>query len=258
MHPPEHARVEPFLQLVERPVVRRARVLERDDDDSVVGERGVDDLFRLYQHEPLAHLDRQPIAPVLALGDELDDLFDLGLHEAGRRFAEVELAIDRDAAPRAVDCHLETRRVDWLQQVIDGVHLERLDGVLIERRDENDLRQRLGVEHPPRDFEPGQPGHLDVEEHDVRLQLVDRRQRLDAVAGLTDDLDAADLAEEKPELIARQLFIVNQHRPQIHITPSPVREPSIGEYSRSRRCRGRRRSSASRSSSRRRSYGAAR
>ena len=72
------------------------------------------------------------------------------------------------------------------------------------------------VEQPPRHLEAGQPRHLHVEEHDVGLQPLDRRQRFDAVAGLADDLDAADLAEQVAELVARQLLVVDEDRAQIH------------------------------------------
>ena len=70
----------------------------------------------------------------------------------------------------------------------------------------------LVVEQPPRDLEAGQPRHLDVEEHEVGLQPLDRRQRLDAVARLADHLDAADLAEQVAQLVARQLLVVDERR----------------------------------------------
>ena len=124
------------------------------------------------------------------------------------------MPLERDEPPRALDRDLEPRRIHRLQQVVDRVHLERLDGVLIVRRDEDDVRRRVRLEHPPRDLEAGQPRHLDVEEHDVRLQAVDGRQRLDAVAGLADDLDAADLAEQVAQLVARELLVVHEDRRQ--------------------------------------------
>jgi hypothetical protein len=67
---------------------------------------------------------------------------------------------------------------------------------------------------PPRSR---QPGHLHVEKHDVGLQPVDRFERLDAVASLADDLDAADLAEQIAELVAGQLLIVHENGPKIHV-----------------------------------------
>ena len=66
------------------------------------------------------------------------------------------------------------------------------------------------VDHPARDLEAGQPGHLDVEEHQVRLQAIDGLERLHAVARLADDFDAPDLAEEIAQLIARQLLVVDE------------------------------------------------
>ena len=70
--------------------------------------------------------------------------------------------------------------------------------------------------HAARHLEAAEPRHLDVEEDDVRLQPVDGRQRFDAVAGLADDLDAADLSEQVAELVAGQLFVVDEHGAQVH------------------------------------------
>ena len=39
--------------------------------------------------------------------------------------------------------------------------------------------------------------------------LLDHAQRLDAVAGLADDLDAADLPEQEAQLLPRQLLVVD-------------------------------------------------
>ena len=44
VHAPEHARIEARLQLVERPIVRRAGMLTRDDGDPVVAEGAGDAL----------------------------------------------------------------------------------------------------------------------------------------------------------------------------------------------------------------------
>ena len=70
---------------------------------------------------------------------------------------------------------------------------------------------------PPRHLEAGQPRHLHIEEHQVGLQAVDGLERLDAVAGLADHLDPADLSEQIPQLVARELLIVHENGPQIHV-----------------------------------------
>ena len=144
--------------------------------------------------------------------------------------SSIDPAIDRRAAVpasgRSVDMRRRARstatssrfRVDRLQQVVDRVDLERLDRVLIERGDEDDVRRRALVEHPPRHLEAGQPRHLHVEKHHVGLQPVDRRQRLDAVASLSDDLDAADLSEQVAQLVARQLLVVHDHSFRVRLS----------------------------------------
>ena len=88
--------------------------------------------------------------------------------------------------------------------------------MLIVGRYENNMGRRAGVEQPARHLESGQPGHLDVQEHQIGLQPIDRFQRFDAVARLGDDFDAADLAEQVAQLIPRQLLVVDDDRLQIH------------------------------------------
>ena len=53
-----------------------------------------------------------------------------------------------------------------------------------------------------------------VEEHQVRLVALDRTDGLDAIAGLSDDLDALELLELIAELLADQLLIVHDHHTQ--------------------------------------------
>ena len=47
------------------------------------------------------------------------------------------------------------------------------------------------------------------------MQPIDGRQRLDAVARLADDLDAAQLPEQVAQFVPRQLFVVHEHRAQL-------------------------------------------
>ena len=153
----------------------------------------------------------------------------------------------RPAAAARSSGDLEPRLVDRLQQVVDRVDLERLDRVLIVGGDEDDVRRRLRVDHAPRHLETGQPRHLDVEEHDVGLQSLDRAQRLDAVAGLPDHLDAADLAEQIAQLVPRELLVVDQDAPaNPSLRRHPLGQPESPESRRWRRYPGRARSSARR------------
>ena len=46
-------------------------------------------------------------------------------------------------------------------------------------------------------------------------------ERLDAVAGLADDLDAAELAEQEAQLVARELLVVDERRRAESIAVTP-------------------------------------
>ena len=116
--------------------------------------------------------------------------------------------------PGPLDGRRQPARLDRFEQVIDGVHLEGVDRVLVEGRDEDHLGVEPGLHDPPRHFEPGQPRHLDVEHHQVRLVFFDYVQRLDSVSRLADDLDAAELLEQETQLVARQLLVVDDDRAQ--------------------------------------------
>ena len=125
---------------------------------------------------------------------------------------------------------------------------------------EGDVR----VDHPPGDLEAGQARHLDVEEHDVRPQPIDRRQGLDAVARLADDRHAPDLPEQESQLVARQLLVVHQNgssaaspsSPSQAVTRSGMASSGISRLTDVPTARAR--SSASAGSARRRSSAAAR
>ena len=99
MDPPEDTRIEPLLQFVERPVVRCPRLLIRHHRQAIVGERRVDDLFRVHQQKPLAHLDRQTLASALPFGHELHDLFQLRVD--GRRVG-IPFGINNTVFPEVV------------------------------------------------------------------------------------------------------------------------------------------------------------
>ena len=63
----------------------------------------------------------------------------------------------------------DARLVERLQDVVDGVHFERLHRIVVERRGEDDLRQAELALHQLLDHaEPVEPGHLHIEKHQVR------------------------------------------------------------------------------------------
>jgi hypothetical protein len=62
---------------------------------------------------------------------------------------------------------LQAIRLDRLEEVVDRVDVERLDGVLVVRRDEHELGLHVGLQEPTGDLEAGQPGHLHVQQDEV-------------------------------------------------------------------------------------------
>ena len=81
----------------------------------------------------------------------------------------------------------ETGAADRLEQVVDGVQLESVDGVLVVGGAEDDVRTRLGKAGG--DVDAGAAGHLDVEEEQVGLVLGGQFHGLRPGLGLGDDLD---------------------------------------------------------------------
>ncbi len=91
--------------------------------------------------------------------------------------------------PGALHGLLEPRGVHRLQQVVDGIHFECLDGVPVEGGDEYQ-RGRLVVplQETASHLESRETRHLDVEEHEVRLVTFNGGERFYAVARLRDNL----------------------------------------------------------------------
>jgi len=115
--------------------------------------------------------------------------------------------------------------IERLQNVIDGVHVEGADCVLIVGRGKHDLRQRLRLACD----KTGRPclvafeqllnygksveaWHLHVEKHQVGMMLLDQLDGLNAVSALSDDVYVADRVEQVFELVASQLFVIDNER----------------------------------------------
>ena len=70
------------------------------------------------------------------------------------------------------------------------------------------------VDQPPGHLEAVQARHLDVQEDDVGSRRSICGERLDAVAGLADHLDRAELPEQVAQLVPRGLFVVDDQGSQ--------------------------------------------
>ncbi len=195
-------RIEPSLQLVERPVVGRSGQLPCHYVNRLVAQRGVNDLIGLDQQEPLADLDSQLLPAALAVGHQ-----SARAARGGRRSGCVR--VDTRWRARSSACSSRAR-FHGLQQVVDGVDLERLDGVTGRTRSRR--RCGPGTRRSSRrraTSNPLNPGIWTSRNTRSGLSALDGAQRFEAVGGLADDIDAADLLEQKAQLVARELLIVD-------------------------------------------------
>ena len=220
---PEDVRVEMRLQLVQRPAARGAVQCTGHHGDGVVHQRCEHDFLRLHQHEPLAclHGDRLPASA--ALHDQVRDPFELVRPQ--RRASLPGLPRRGNQFPYPRDRAGEARGLDRLQQVVDGVHLERFYRMLIVRGHEDHTRRVVPVHQLAGHLETGAAGHLDVEQHEIRVQRVDDLEGPQAVSRLPDDLHVLELLELEAELVSREPFIVDHHGAYAHLrrTPSAAR-----------------------------------
>ena len=102
---------------------------------------------------------------------------------------------------------LEARLVEWLQQVSEGVHVERLDRVLVKRGDEHDpgQRRRELLHH----FEPVEIGHLHVEQKQVRMRALNSCHRFPPIHRFANHLNLGIGSKEAQQLAARGRFVVH-------------------------------------------------
>ena len=158
----------------------------------------MDDVVGLDEDKSVIYFDGYLIPPVFLARHHADEPVELPLQRL----------VFAPALARAGHRGFEPRRIHRLQHVIHRVHFERLDRALVECGDENHAGSGSRFHQAARDFEAGQPGHLHVEEGDIRRVPGDFVERLDAVGRLADDLDAIELAQQEAQLVPRQLLIV--------------------------------------------------
>ena len=141
---------------------------------------------RLDELQPFAARHQQSLAGTRLRARRVDR----GASRACRAAAARECALQR---------LLQAVPVVGLEQIVDRVQVEGPDGVLVECRHE--YQQRRGVALELRgDFEAGQSGHLDVEEHDVGRERFDGRGGGEAIGGFAGDLDVGVFASQRRSL----------------------------------------------------------
>jgi len=58
------------------------------------------------------------------------------------------------------------------------------------------------------ELEPVHPGHLDIEEHEVRLRLDDAADSGRSIAGFPHDLEIGSSSKSEPQALARERLVV--------------------------------------------------
>ena len=206
MRAPEFIGVDGGGQLFDGAVVRDALKILGKDGDGAVLDGGVDQVGGVDQKHPL-----------LRFHEKLRRLrrFRGGRLRQGQLAHQDFQALDRrglrfDHFFGALDGFGDARFVEGLEDVVDGVNVEGLDGVIVEGGGKNDLRQALFAFEKLFDHaEAVEAGHLDVEEDQVRVVLFDQGEGFEAVLALGDDVHLGKAFEQEREFVARRPFVVN-------------------------------------------------
>src|SRR5262245_23430645 len=135
----------------------------------------------------------------------------------------IELLLGRDAlahlVSHACERRAESASVEGLEEVVDRVHFEGLDGIAFVRGREHDAREVL---EPLEDLESVRLRHPDVQEDEIGPQGVDDPHGALAVSGLAHDLEVRVLGEEPLEAVPRRLLVVDHDRADLHDASGPV------------------------------------
>ena|SRR5256885_8970927 len=100
--------------------------------------------------------------------------------------------------PRLTQCREEACAIVRLQEKIDRVYIECVDGVLIERGDKNHFRHSFrsyDIEHT----EPVKLGHLHVQENDVRFLFLNEAHGFQSAFAFTDKFKIGLLTHQPPQ-----------------------------------------------------------
>src|SRR6266480_493877 len=223
VHALEEFRVEDFLELLHRAA---QDVGVAGGVDAHVVPRGVDPLDRCHRdaHRIASLPDRQHLGapPVDRLAAAFEQLIEGELPAAGDLGDDLQqsVALIGGGPGTHVLAHPRERRgeariVDGFEQVVDRTRFERLDGVLVVGGDEHHHRQRL-LRQVRQHFEPRHAGHLDIQEHQVRLVLLDGRERLTAAGALREDLEIGRRAQAQLDPAARQPLVIDDEGADFH------------------------------------------
>jgi len=100
--------------------------------------------------------------------------------------------------------------VEGLEDVVDGVHVEGLDGVVVKGRGEDDVGNfEFALDELLEDAEAVETRHLDIEEDEVGIVFLDEVDGVESVFALGQKIDFREAFEEEGQFLASGLFVVD-------------------------------------------------
>ena len=101
-----------------------------------------------------------------------------------------------------------------LEHVVDGVQVERLDGVLLVSGHEHDRRRLAEPGQHLGQVEAREPRHLDVEEDRVDVEVLEDPERVGGRVGGEDTADPRVALEQERQLVERRALVVDDEHAQ--------------------------------------------
>ena len=188
---PEGVGVESGVEFFEGAILRGAFDFAGDDGDEAAFDGGEDEVVGIHEKHTLLGLDEDfggRSGGGLRCGELGDELFEaFGGAGVGLDFPFGFLNGFGDAS-----------LVEGLEDVIDGVDVEGLHGVLVKGGGENDVGDfELALYELFEDAEAVEAGHLHVEEEKVGGMLFDEIDGFEAVFALGEEMDFREGFQEK-------------------------------------------------------------
>jgi hypothetical protein len=120
-----------------------------------------------------------------------------------------------DAFDRSAQRRLKAFAIKRFQQVIHSVHFESAQSELIVSGNEYNYRRPFRVDGLE-NAKTVEFRHLDIEKHQIGRLLLDSSDSLASIRALPDEINLRLVLEQLTEALARQSFVINDQRSNIH------------------------------------------
>jgi len=203
MRAPEGIGIEGGQEFVEGAVIGRAFDLFGNDGNEPAFDGGENQIGGIDKEHALLRADEDfggLRGGGLGSGELRDELFEA--------FSGIGLGFD--FAFDALNGFGDAGLVERLENIVDGIHVESLDGVVVESGGEDNVRNfEVAFNEFLEDAEAVETGHLDVEENEIGIVFLDEIDGVEAVFALGQKIDFRKTLEEEREFIARGLFVID-------------------------------------------------